>query len=266
MTRTNDRAGAAGGERPTVVVGVDGSAASRDVLVHALVAAARRGADVEVVSSFAVDLYYLGMVLPDMSELRDDVSGRVRALVDEARADAAVSQLPGLRDIEIRLVVCERPPAVELVRRSHEALLLVVGSRGRGATRSALLGSVALHCATHAPCPVLIVHPTPVETRRRPRVIVGVDGSDGSRAALAAAMEEAVRAGGEVEVVSTYAPTDYWTDLASIVVPSVEDIRSRIREAAVELVDAVLAERSERRVRSPRTSSSRSSRGGRGRS
>jgi nucleotide-binding universal stress UspA family protein len=32
---------------------------------------------------------------------------------------------------------------------------------GRGAVRSALLGSVALHCVTHARCPVMVVHPQP---------------------------------------------------------------------------------------------------------
>jgi hypothetical protein len=37
--------------------------------------------------------------------------------------------------------------------------MLVVGSRGRGAIRGVLLGSVALHCAMHAPGPVMLVHP-----------------------------------------------------------------------------------------------------------
>jgi nucleotide-binding universal stress UspA family protein len=46
-----------------------------------------------------------------------------------------------------------------LLQRARSADLLVVGSRGRGAFRGLLLGSVALHCAMHAPCPVLVVHP-----------------------------------------------------------------------------------------------------------
>jgi nucleotide-binding universal stress UspA family protein len=153
---------AATADRPTVVVGVDGSEASWQVLVHAVLAAARRGADLEVVSSVAVELYYLGgapSAVPDVGRIREDAHDRVRTLVDEVRAEAEVSAVPGARDVEIRLVVSERPPAAELVDRSRDALLLVGGSRGRGAGRSALLGSVALHCATHAHCPVMVVRP-----------------------------------------------------------------------------------------------------------
>jgi nucleotide-binding universal stress UspA family protein len=233
------------GEGPTVVVGVDGAEMSREIVVHALLAAARRGADLEVVCSVAVELYYLGgapLAVPDVHRLRDDAHDRVRSLVDEVRADAEVSAVTGVRDVGIRLVVSERPPAPELVDRSRDALLLVVGSRGRGAGRSALLGSVALHCATHAVCPVVVVHPSPVAADRPPRVVVGVDGSAGSRLALAAAIDEAARVGGVVEVVAAYALADYWTDLSSVVVPSVEEIRERTLGQARDMVGEVLAE------------------------
>jgi nucleotide-binding universal stress UspA family protein len=41
----------------------------------------------------------------------------------------------------------------------QEAAMLVVGSRGRGALRSALLGSVSAGLLAKAPCPVVVVPP-----------------------------------------------------------------------------------------------------------
>jgi nucleotide-binding universal stress UspA family protein len=254
MSETDGGTGAAVDRRPTVIVGVDGSDVSREVLVHALLAAARRDADLEVVCSVSVELYYLGgapLAIPDVDRIREDLHVRVRDLIDEVRADADVSGVPGVPDVGMRLVVSERPPAPELVDRSRDALLLVVGSRGRGAGRSALLGSVALHCATHAACPVVVVHHSAVAATRPPRVVVGVDGSPGSRVALGVAIEEAGRLDGIVEVVSTYQRTDYWTDLASVVVPSTEQIRERVASQARELVSAVLAESGRRGTDAP---------------
>lgn len=232
------------GARPRVVVGVDGSPGSRAALAHALVAAARRGADVEVVSSYEVELAYLGGVpldVPDATAIADDLRTRVGAMVTEVLDELSASSAPGARDVDVSLTVSREPAAHALLERSEGAALLVVGSRGRGVMRSALLGSVALHCATHAPCPVVVVHPTAPGTTPSARILVGVDGSEGSRTALAAAVEEAARTGAEVEAVVTYAAADYWTDLSSVIVPTSEQIRSRLQEHTQQVVDEVLA-------------------------
>lgn len=237
--------------RPTVVVGVDGSQASRQVLAHAFVAAARRGADLQVVSSVAVELYYLGgapLAMPDLGDVRGEARDRAGALVDEVRGDPDVSAVPGAQDVAVTLVVSERPAAAQLVDLSRDAVLLVVGSRGRGAARSALLGSVALHCATHAGCPVVVVHHTATAADRPARVVVGVDGSAGSLEALVAAIEEAARLGAVVDAVTTYQYTDQWTDLGSLMVPSVEVIHAQLEDVARAQLDTALREAAERGI------------------
>ncbi|MFD6968952.1 universal stress protein [Streptomyces sp. NPDC059949] len=57
-------------------------------------------------------------------------------------------------------------PAVGRVRRhppevdqAEGADMLVMGSRGHGGFRRALLGSVSRQVALHAPCPVTIIRP-----------------------------------------------------------------------------------------------------------
>ncbi|HSK57446.1 MAG TPA: universal stress protein [Actinomycetospora sp.] len=49
-----------------------------------------------------------------------------------------------------------------------------------------------------------------------PAVVVGVDGSDGSRAALDHALAEAARRHADVRAVVAYVPTDYWTELFAL--------------------------------------------------
>ncbi len=80
-----------------------------------------------------------------------------QGLVDEVRRDLADALL-------VDLQVLEGYAARVLVEQASAADLLVVGSRGRGAFGRMLLGSVGLYCASHAPCPVVIVR-DPAEPR-----------------------------------------------------------------------------------------------------
>src|ERR671917_2185132 len=68
------------------------------------------------------------------------------------------ARLPGA-DVHARLV--EGPPAGRLIALAddEDAELLVVGSRGRGALSSAVLGGVSRKVARDARCPVVVVPP-----------------------------------------------------------------------------------------------------------
>ncbi|SFE85946.1 universal stress protein [Blastococcus tunisiensis] len=240
-----DRRLADGGGRH-VVVGVDGSPGSREALAYGLTAAARRGVDVEVVATYPLPLPWAGgtpAVVPDPAALRQGLEAAVREIVaDVQRGPSGVPAADGGAP-RILVSVSEGPAAPVLVERSRHADLLVVGSRGRGAVRSAVLGSVALQCVAGAACPVLVV-PSPAAERPAgpPLVVVGIDGSAHARAALRVAITEARRLGAAVEAVAAYDPGGRWTELDESVAPSFEGIRADVEHGAAAMVDEALAD------------------------
>jgi nucleotide-binding universal stress UspA family protein len=138
-----------------IVVGVDGSASSRDALRWALDEASLRQAKVEAVIAWhsPVFTYGAGMVVaPVVSP--EHLAAEARSALDEA-VDAAVAAAG--TTVEVERVVVEGGAAANLVEHAQGAALLAVGHRGRGGFAGLLLGSVAEQCAAHAPCPVVVV-------------------------------------------------------------------------------------------------------------
>ncbi|MGY1833084.1 universal stress protein [Geodermatophilus sp. SYSU D01180] len=222
-----------------VVAGFDGSPVGRAAVVWALAAAERAGTGLEVVTVLpAADSWAEDDLLdPARVDLvRSDAAAHVRDLVDEQQ-----------RQVPVTTTVVPGRPVEELVARSADAGLLVVGSRGRGATRSTLLGSVALGCVPRAPCPVVVVHPA-VPGPGRPRVVVGLDDTDGAREVLWRGAAEAGRMGADLDVVVARREPEHWGDLRSAATPVRGETGAHAAWRAETLVRAELGARPDVRV------------------
>lgn len=229
--------------RRPVVVGVDGSTGSRSALGYAVQEAVRRGAELDVVIAYSPSLPWAGVgsvLLPEPEETRAaDAESTAQALVGDVLREAAGR--PGIDALKIRIVPIAGPAPRVLADWSRGAGLLVVGSRGRGAFRSAVLGSVALHSVTGAHCPVVVVGHDQHAEAGGP-VVVGIDGSDASRAALRAGLDEAARRGTTVEAVAAFYLGAYWYDAYPVVLPAADDVEADLRKRVEALVGEVAGE------------------------
>ncbi len=177
-----------------IVVGLDGSPNSTAAARWAFDEARRRDAKVEVVTVFGL----LGPGdLPDRSDL----------VTDHQLADACArmqdEQLSGIRghDVSVTTRIEHGDPAHTLVSAARDADLLVLGARGRAGITELLLGSVSLHCAQRATCPVAVVPAYVPDAGREAPVVVGVDDSPAGKAAVQVAAQEAVMRGTHVVAV-----------------------------------------------------------------
>lgn len=127
-----------------IVVGVDGSPASKSALGWAIQQGARVGAVVEVVTAY----YWFPMPIEDID---------FKALATHVAEDAIFEVADPGAPVKIVPKVVHGSPAKALLQEAAGAELLVVGSRSHGGISEALLGSVSHHCVHHAPCPVVVV-------------------------------------------------------------------------------------------------------------
>lgn len=146
-----------------VVAGVDDSPSADHVLEAAFEAAATHGTALSVVRSYLPPIpLWLENVRPSDVETPEQ---------DDAELARVEEQLAPWRakfpDVAVEILLTHDGAASALVGASHCAQLVVVGSRGRGTVRGALLGSAGLQLLHHAECPVLIARPH-VENRPQP--------------------------------------------------------------------------------------------------
>ena len=194
-----------------IVVGIDGSEGSKHALEWACNEARHDGSlEITAVAAWlsmipGASPWFVGYDIPaDLTESTEAMlKATVDAVVHERFPHVAITQ---------RVVCGSAGPT--LIAEGANADLVVVGSRGMGGFKGLLLGSVSHQVLTHASCPVVVV---PAATRHDGQVmnviVVGVDGSKNSTAALRWAARRAQTTGEHIHAIHAwqYAPIAYAT-------------------------------------------------------
>jgi nucleotide-binding universal stress UspA family protein len=147
-----------------ILVAVDGSAHADRALTEAIDLARASNARLTIITAAGE---------PRTGAMIALASGAAAALAPALLTEAerilraAADRIPD--DISVTTILTEQPIRQAILKRieagHHD--VVVMGSRGRGTVRSAVLGSVSHHILHHSPVPVLIVHadedPKPLE-------------------------------------------------------------------------------------------------------
>jgi nucleotide-binding universal stress UspA family protein len=137
-----------------ILVAVDGSPDAEQALTEAIDLAESEHAHltlITAVTQLPATAYVaagekVGQLLEDAHAEAEEILRRARERVpDELRVTDLLSERP------VRVALID-----QIADGHHD--LVVMGSRGRGAVRAALLGSVSHHVLHHSTIPVLIVH------------------------------------------------------------------------------------------------------------
>lgn len=187
--------------RRTVVVGVDGSAAALRAVRWAVPEARCRRAVLRLVTALAwTDDRMVGV--PGLGQAPYGQYLRTAAEHGLAAAEAAALEADPDLPVERELVLGF--PGGVLLERSQTAEMLVVGDRGRGRIASAVAGSVAISVATRSGCPIVVVRGAEPAPDRALPVVVGIDGTPLSEAAIAFAFDAAAARGVPLVAVHTW--------------------------------------------------------------
>lgn len=177
-----------------IVVGVDGSASALSAVTWAAQESARHRVPLRLVHGYLLPSRGYPEVILTGSEIRQAIENLGRDKLEEATA-AARAAAPEV-EVTTDLVCCGATAL--LIEESRTARLVVVGSQGLGTVTGMIVGSTALALAAHGKSPVVVVRGAAVPDGP---VVVGVDGSPTSEAALAYAFETASMRGAALTAI-----------------------------------------------------------------
>jgi nucleotide-binding universal stress UspA family protein len=132
-------------------VGLDGSAQSWRALNGGTVLAERANSPIRLLTVEEPHHYALGGAL---SPLNREEYERYKEKESESILDEAVERVP--TEVSAERSLLHGPAADALAEEAKDLDLLVLGSRGYGPVKGALLGSVSVKLIKSAPCAVLV--------------------------------------------------------------------------------------------------------------
>jgi nucleotide-binding universal stress UspA family protein len=196
-----------------ILVATDGSEEAELAATTAAILAQKTGSELHVVHVFGI-----GSVGPPVYPEATDLQGEAleeeaEERISEQRArevlEEAVGKVRSAGGTVVEAHLLEGRTAPEIVALAEEigAGLIVMGSRGRGGIRRALMGSVSDSVMRHAHCPVLVVRSEPVSFPTK--ILLATDGSKDAELAIATAADLASSTGSELHVVSVFPGSAY---------------------------------------------------------
>jgi len=188
-----------------VVVGTDGSPASREAVRWAADTAVQRERRLRI--EHGLDLIATRAVLGSYDVMSPAVTAKMRAHGEQILTTASELAHAAHPELTVVTELSEANPTELLIARSKNAHMVVIGTTpGVGAL--AHLGSTLLGVTAHGHGSIVVVRGTGATGRESGPVVVGVDGSPVGEAAVAAAFAEA--AARDTALVAVHA----WSDLS----------------------------------------------------
>ena len=151
----------------SILVAVDGSPDAEQALTEAIDLAESEHTRLTLITAVSpVPVAAYGAPGLPVAQLLEDARVEAEAILRRGR-----ERVPD--GVPVTTVLSEEPIRVALSRQIADGHhdLVVMGSRGRGAVRAALLGSVSHYALHHSPIPVLVVQADRSREARTPELV-----------------------------------------------------------------------------------------------
>ncbi|EHI40439.1 universal stress protein [Rhodococcus opacus PD630] len=189
-----------------IVVGVDGSESASAAVAWAARAAAALSLPLHIVTVVHIPAFYY--TEPYLAEsFKEELEDTAKARLGSARVHAKQTVDEPL---DITTEQHEGKVSQTLIELSANAHMVVLGSRGHGEFTGLLVGSTTSAVAAHGHCPLVVVRGRTMDGQPPTEgpIVVGVDGSESSKAALEVAFEQAAARGASLVAVNV------WSDVS----------------------------------------------------